>query len=110
MEEVLSMSEDSLFLELFGKSPVFRVLDFFLDNPMYDYSRKEVMENLRISRNVLFKISRILEKVDVIKPTRKVEMAQLYPLNTESELTEKLLELDQALAKRFIPMEAVAKA
>ncbi|MBS7613904.1 hypothetical protein KEJ48_06670 [Candidatus Bathyarchaeota archaeon] len=34
----------SISLKTFGDSPKLRIIDFFLDNPLFDFTKKEVIE------------------------------------------------------------------
>jgi hypothetical protein len=46
--------EDTLFLRTLGtKSPVFRILDFLMDNKAYDYSKTDIAKGAGISRTTL---------------------------------------------------------
>ena len=42
---VLSRDE-TLFAKTFGNSPFIRMVDFFLDNKLFDFSKKEIIEKL----------------------------------------------------------------
>jgi hypothetical protein len=37
----------SVILRLFGKSPETRIIDLFLDNPLFEFTRNEIIESLR---------------------------------------------------------------
>ncbi|RLG69284.1 MAG: hypothetical protein DRO07_02550 [Candidatus Iainarchaeum archaeon] len=46
---VLSRDE-TLFAKTFGNSPFIRMADFFLDNKLFDFSKKEIIEELGMSK------------------------------------------------------------
>jgi len=92
----------SLFIETFGiKSPILKVLDFFIDNEGFDYSKTEVMEGTDLSRATLFNIWPKLEAQDLLTATRNVGRAKMYRLNTQNPIVMKLLELDDAISEYF---------
>ncbi|MCP8308175.1 MAG: hypothetical protein H3Z52_00730 [archaeon] len=95
-------SEKTLLIKYLGDSPILRVIDYFLDNPLFDYSRKEILESIRISRRTLFQIWKDLEKNGIVKVTRKIGKAKMYKLNKENEVVKKLIELDMALGKKVM--------
>lgn len=47
--------DETLLLKYLGNSPTLRIIDFFLDNPLSDYSQNEVANNLAMSRVTFFK-------------------------------------------------------
>ncbi len=100
------MEDQTLLLKHFGDTPILRVIDFFIENPLFDYSREEILANLSIARKTLFKIWCVLEESGIVVMTRKVGKAKMYRLNRESEVVKKLIELDMALGKQAM-MKAV---
>jgi len=95
-----------LLLKRLGDTPTLRIIDFFIDNLLFDYSREEILKNVSISRKTLFKIWRDLEDSEIIVMTRKVGKAKMYRLNRENEVVKKLIDLDLALGKQAM-MKAV---
>jgi len=41
---------ETLFIKMFGYSPKLRILDIFLDNTYFDFSKSEVMRELRMNK------------------------------------------------------------
>jgi hypothetical protein len=90
----------SLFIEAFGiKSPILKVLDFFMDNEGFDYSKAEVMEGTDLSRTTLFNVWPRLEALDLLTATRNVGRAKMYRLNKQNPIVKKLIELDDAISE-----------
>ncbi len=87
----------TVFLEVMGESPYMKVLDFFLDNIVYDYSKTDIYENTGVSRVTLQEIIKDLEKKGIIKKTRKVGRAQMYKINKDSPLTKQLMKFEWEL-------------
>ncbi len=91
---------ETLLLKYLGASPILRIIDFFLDNPLSDYSKNEIVKNLGMSRVTFFKYWRELEKSGAVKVTRRVGRATMYQLNRENEVVKQLIQLDMALARK----------
>ncbi len=77
-----------------------RIIDFFLDNPLSDYSKNEIVKNLEMGRVTFFKYWRELEKSGAMKVTRQVGRATMYQLDRKNEVVKQLIKLDMALARR----------
>lgn len=85
--------EKTILIETFGKSPVIRIVDFFLDNPLFDYSKEDAIKNLGISKITFYKYFQLLEKNGLFKETRKVGRARMYKLAEKNEVVKALKEL-----------------
>jgi len=46
---------ESIIIKTFGTSPKLRIIDFFLDNPFFDFTKKEVIEALGMSKQTFYK-------------------------------------------------------
>ncbi len=89
----------SMFLEIFGETPIAKVLDFFIENRPFDYSKEEVSRQCESSKPTIYKLWPVLVKYKIIKPTRRYGKAQLYKLNIENEFVKRLINLDSSLIK-----------
>ena len=81
---------DSIFLTSFGRSPESRVIDLFLDNPLFDLSRKEIIEAIGMAKVTLYRVLPLIEESGIIVPSRKIGRAQLYKLTSESDTLRSL--------------------
>lgn len=75
-------------------------MDFFLDNPLSDYSKNEIVKSLAMSRVTFFKYWKELEKSGAVKPTRQIGRATMYKLDRENEVVKQLVRFDMALARK----------
>jgi len=98
---------ETLLLRYLGASPILRIVDFFLDNPLSDYSKNEIAGNLAMSRVTFFKYWNELEKSEALKETRKIGGSTRYELDTQNEVVKQLAKLDMALARK--PMQRAIK-
>lgn len=87
----------SLFLEVFGDYPQIKVLDFLIENDIFDYSKTQIAELSDVSFNTLETLWNKLLGEDIIKETRKVGNSQMYQLNKENHIVKMLLEIDKKL-------------
>lgn len=88
---------ETLFLKYLGSSPVLRIIDYFLDNPLSDFSKNEIVRNLEMGRVTFFRYWAELEKSGAVKETRKIGRATLYKLDREKEIVKHLAKLEWLL-------------
>lgn len=100
--------EQTLLIQFLGNNPTLRIIDFFLDNRT-DYSKKEIIEGLGMSKTTFYKVWRQLEKFKVVMPTRRYGKAQLFKINENSTIIRKLMILDFTLIKQFISKQVEQK-
>lgn len=89
--------EESIFVKFWGGSSLVRVLDFFLDNYLFDYSKTKVAEATGLSRVTVHKVVEHLKDTGVLKLNREVGRAKMYTLNRESPIVDALIELEDTL-------------
>ena len=90
--------KDSIFVEFFGDYPLIRVIDFLLENQMFDYSLRELARHTKIGTSTIYTFWDRMLEFGIVLETRKVDKATLYKLNTKSELVKKLSEIDMQLS------------
>ena len=83
---------DSIIIKMFGAQPKLRIIDFFLDNPFFDFTKKEVIEALGMSKQTFYKYFPELEEEQIVKVSRKIGKAKLYKINLEHPLVIMLRE------------------
>jgi len=87
------MEEKTILVEMFGESPVIKIIDFFIDNPLFDYSKEDLIKNIGISKVTFYKYFALLEENGIVNETRKVGKAKLYKLDEKNEAVKKMKEL-----------------
>ena len=98
---------NSVLIEYLGDHPIIRVIDFLIENRLFDYSKKQIAENAGIGKVTLFKYWGRLEEIEIVKVTRKFGKTKLYKLNEGNEVVKRLIELEFALADMI--SEIIAK-
>ena len=93
----MEQHNDSILIQILGETTFTKVLDTLLDHPTYEYTKTELAEVNDISRSTLYRIWDKLEELNLLTPTKKVGSSQLYKLNTENNLVEKLYKFEKSL-------------
>ncbi len=91
------MEEKSLLLNLTGEMPLFKIIDFLLDNKGMDFSKSDISKGAEISRASLFNYWNEIEKHGIVKVTRSFGKTKLYTLNVKNPVTQKIIELEKTL-------------
>lgn len=78
-------NRNSIYLQLFGRSPQTRILDLFLDNPGFEFSRPELIRELGMAKVTLYDVFPAIIQSEFVVKTRKVGNAELFKLNSKSE-------------------------
>jgi len=93
------MMNDSVFVDIFGKSPRVLVLDFLLDNHIIDFHKSDIAEQTRISRSTLDVYFDDIVEHKLIRKSRIIGRAQMYKVNTDNPVMRQLLLLDRKLSQ-----------
>ena len=106
-EELYAKKEyESILIKTLGDSPKLKIIDFFLDNPLFDFTKKEVIEALGMSKQTFYKYFPDLEKYGIVKVSRKIGRAKLYKINLEHPLVEMLREYEKKISLQIAEKEA----
>jgi len=103
-EKNMSEKEVSVLVEYFGEHPLVKIIDFLIENKLFDYSKKQIMEEAEISKATLFKYFPKLEGAGIVKVSRRFGKTKLYKINTENLITKRITELGLALANEASKM------
>jgi len=97
----------SAFIKTFGENPFVKVIDFLIENYIFNYSKTEVAREIGISRITIEPIWQNMVKQKIIIKTKKIGNATLYKLNVENPVVVKMRELDLVLANRLYTKEKI---
>ena len=85
------MSESgSLLLKTYGRSPQMKILDYLMDFPKNDFTQKEIIESLGMSKTTFYKYFDNLVDFGMIRINRKIANAKLYSINVESPVVQSM--------------------
>jgi len=96
---------DSILLKTFGRSPQTRIIDLFLDNPFFEFTRMEMVEALGMAKVTMYKTIPEIEAKGIIVPTRKIGRSQLYRLNGDSEVVKNLRNMIRSISFKIAENE-----
>lgn len=106
-EELYTKKEyQSILLKTLGDSPKLRIIDFFLDNPLFDFTKKEVIEALGMSKQTFYKYFADIEKYGIVSTSRRIGRAKLYKINLEHPLVTMLREYETKISLQIAEEEA----
>ena len=91
--------ETSYFADALGNTPQVKIIDFLLENKIFDFTKAEIAEGANVSRITSDKFWPSLEANNMLIETRKIGNGTLYALNKDSEAVQKFAELDRVLTK-----------
>jgi len=97
---------ETLLVKMFGNSPKIRILDIFMDNPYFDFTKSEVIRELGMSKQTFYKYFKELEDLGIVKPTRRIGRATLYKINNDHPLVKKLNEIITEVSQQIAEQEA----
>ena len=83
------METKTAFLQMFGDSPMLRVMDFLIVNEDFDYSMTDIAFQSGVGYSTLKLFWRKLEESKIVKQTRAVGKAKMYRLNSENPVIKK---------------------
>lgn len=90
---------ETIFVEVFGKNPVIKVLDFLITFQAFDYPLTEIAKNSGVSYSTLQTFWYKLVKSKIVIKTRRVGKSDLYKLNIKNPAVQQLIKLDWNLIK-----------
>lgn len=89
--------EKSLLVQFLGENPIFKIVDFLIENKGTDVSKKDIIEGGGISKATFFNCWPQIEQQQIVIVTRKFGKTKLYTLNSKNLIVKKLLELESVL-------------
>ncbi|MDO8741202.1 MAG: hypothetical protein Q7J54_06550 [Candidatus Woesearchaeota archaeon] len=96
------MEDKTIFLRIFGDSPILRALDFLVVNEDFDYSMTDIADLSGIGYSTLKLFWEKLEKEGVIIKTRIVGKAKMYRLNLTNPVIRKFREFYWETTKHHV--------
>ena len=96
--EMVEEDYDSLLIKALGNSPKLRILDYLLDYKLNDFTKKEIIEALGMSKLTFYKYFKDLEELGLVTATRKIGRATLYKINLENPMVKMIVEYETKLS------------
>ena len=83
------METKTAFLNVFGDSPILRVMDFLVVNEDFDYSMTDIASLSGVGYSTLKLFWNKLEKEGIVTNVRTVGKAKMYKLNLSNPVIQK---------------------
>lgn len=105
-EELYTKKEyQSILLKTLGDSPKLKIVDFFMDNPSFDFMKKEVIEALGMSKQTFYKYFSDIEEYGIVTVTRRIGRAKLYKINLKHPLIKMLRDYETKVSLQIAEQE-----
>jgi hypothetical protein len=96
----MKKEDNSVLIEYLGDNPMIRIVDFLIENKIFDYSKKQIMEGADISKATFFKYFGKIEKAGILKESRRFGKTKLYKINDQSPVVKSIINLGLSLANQ----------
>lgn len=81
--------DTTAFLDIFGDTPVLRILDFLVVHEDFDYSMTDIAKLSGVGYATLKLFWQKLEKAGIVTNTRIIGKAKMYTLNKKNPIVKK---------------------
>ena len=85
-----------------GKNPINRILDFLIENDRDSWNMVEIRDNANVGYSTLKQILPKMLNSKLIKITKTVGKSNLYMINKNSEIVNKIYELHKKIIESEI--------
>ncbi len=99
------MDTKTAFLEVFGGSPMLRVMDFLIVNEDFDYSMTDIASQSGVGYSTLKLFWKNLEANNIVKNTRTVGKAKMFRLNFSNPVIKKFRDFYWETTKQAVREE-----
>jgi len=80
-------------------------MDFFLDNPAFEFSRPEIIQALGMAKVTIYNVFPSIVKSGMVINTRKVGNAELFKLNVKSDDVRALISIIRNFSTKIAELE-----
>ncbi|MEM3090006.1 MAG: winged helix-turn-helix domain-containing protein [Candidatus Nitrosotenuis sp.] len=84
------LESSSLLLRAYGSSPQMKIIDYLMDFPINDFTQKEIIEALGMSKTTFYKYFDNLVEFGMIRVNRKIANSKLYAINLKNPLVQSI--------------------
>jgi len=100
------MGYRSLLARALGDSPKLKIVDYLLDYKLNDFTKKEIVEALGMSKLTFYKYFKDLVELGLVTPSRKIGRATLYKINLENPIVKMIIDCETKLSLQIAEQEA----
>jgi len=95
----------SLITKVLGYSPKMKILDYLLDFPTNDFTKKEIIDALGMSKQTFYKYFDDLEEVGIVKVNRTIGKAKLYIVDRSSPIVKDITNMERKMSLQIAENE-----
>ncbi|MEX2192436.1 MAG: hypothetical protein WD717_03535 [Nitrosarchaeum sp.] len=95
----------SLITKVLGYSPKMKILDYLLDFPTNDFTKKEIIDALRMSKQTFYKYFDDLEEVGIVKVNRTIGKTKLYIVDRGSLIVKDIINMEKKMSLQIAEQE-----
>jgi len=95
------MEDDPLIATVFGYSPQMRILNYLLDFPTNDFTKKEIIQALGMSKQAFYKYFDNLEETGMVKVSRAIGRAKLYKVDRHNPMIKTIIEFERKFSMQI---------
>jgi len=99
------LEHHSLIGKVLGYSPKMKILDYLLDFPTNDFTKKEIIDALGMSKQTFYKYFDDLKDVGIVKVNRTIGKAKLYKIDSGNMMVKMLVDLERNLSMQIAEQE-----
>lgn len=90
---------------MLGRSPQLKILDCLLDFPTNDFTKKEIIDALGMSKQTFYKYFDGLEEIGMVKINRTIGKAKLYRIDSGNKMVKMLIDFERNLSMQIAEKE-----
>lgn len=94
--------QDTILVQIFGRSPEVLMLNFFLDHPLNDFMQSELAERTGMNPRTIKRVLNKHESEGILKINRKIGKAILYKLNQVNPIVIQIKQIEEAASLQSI--------
>jgi hypothetical protein len=101
--DIKNMKEEDLWkiIDILWSIPKIKVIEFFVNNYLFDFSKKEAMEAVEMDKQTFYRYFQELEKERIIKVSRKKGKTKFYKINLKHPFVQKLIKFERRVFRQI---------
>ena len=99
------VTDDSLLSVIFGYSAKMKILDYLMGFPTNDFTKKEIIDSLGMSKQTFYKYFDDLVGIGMIKVNRTIGKAKLYKIDYGSPIVKSITDFEKKVSLQIAEKE-----
>lgn len=99
------METQSLITNVFGYSPKMKIIDYLMDFPTNDFTKKEIIEGLGMSKQTFYKYFDSLGDMGIVKVNRSIGKAKLYKIDSGNKMVKMMIDFERKMSLQIAQTE-----